>query len=189
MRLLTEKAVGTRPPKSRGIAFLELSSSAELQTCLRLHHSQLSGRRINVELTAGGGGKSDARKAKLAERNKRIGGQREKRAEREKEEGGEADPGIGEGKAAWEEPREEEEAPAGYKMRGGRRVKVKGKVSAKGREWLTAGRAAGEARARGGVGMGCPRGIWGVGGARGQEVGADGRQCPPGGIELALLCV
>ncbi|GMK53845.1 hypothetical protein CspeluHIS016_0104310 [Cutaneotrichosporon spelunceum] len=128
VRLLTEKATGRAPPKSRGIAFLELGTSAELQTCLRLHHSQLAGRRVNVELTAGGGGKSDARKAKLAERNKRVGGQRERRAEREKEAGEEAEPGIGEGKAAWEEPeREEEEAPAGYKMRGGRRVKVKGK--------------------------------------------------------------
>ncbi|CAK9781008.1 unnamed protein product [Cutaneotrichosporon oleaginosum] len=127
VRLLTEKATGRAPPKSRGIAFLELASSAELQTCLRLHHSQLAGRRINVELTAGGGGKGETRRAKLAERNKRVGGQRERRAEREKEAGGEeAEPGIGEGRAAWDEPKEEE-APAGYKMRGGRRVKVKGK--------------------------------------------------------------
>ncbi|BEJ14960.1 hypothetical protein CspHIS471_0407270 [Cutaneotrichosporon sp. HIS471] len=128
VRLLTEKAIGRAPPKSRGIAFLELSTSAELQTCLRLHHSQLGGRQINVELTAGGGGKGDTRKAKLAERNKRVGGQRERRAEREKEAGGEeAEAGIGEGKAAWEEIDKDEDAPAGYKMRGGRRVKVKGK--------------------------------------------------------------
>ncbi|BEI84025.1 hypothetical protein CcaverHIS002_0406290 [Cutaneotrichosporon cavernicola] len=128
VRLLTEKATGRAPPKSRGIAFLELSTSAELQTCLRLHHSQLGGRQINVELTAGGGGKGDTRKAKLAERNKRVGGQRERRAEREKEAGGEeAEAGIGEGKAAWEETEKDEDAPAGYKMRGGRRVKVKGK--------------------------------------------------------------
>jgi hypothetical protein len=56
-----------------------------MQACLKLHHSTLQNRRINVELTAGGGGKSDARQGKIKERNDRVGGQRERRAEREKE--------------------------------------------------------------------------------------------------------
>lgn len=72
-------------PKSRGIAFLELPSSAAMQACLKLHHSLIQGRRINVELTAGGGGKSESRQEKIKTRNDRVGGQRERRAEREKE--------------------------------------------------------------------------------------------------------
>ena len=60
-----------------------------MQACLKLHHSILQRRRINVELTAGGGGKGEGRKEKIKERNERVGGQRERRAEREKEEGGE----------------------------------------------------------------------------------------------------
>lgn len=56
-----------------------------MQACLRLHHSILNARRINVELTAGGGGKSEARKGKIAERNKRVGGQRERREDKEVE--------------------------------------------------------------------------------------------------------
>ena len=56
-----------------------------MQACLKLHHSTLDRRRINVELTAGGGGKSDARSAKIKERNDRVGGQRERRAVKERE--------------------------------------------------------------------------------------------------------
>jgi nucleolar protein 6 len=41
-----------------------------------LHHSVLDGRQINVELTAGGGGKSEARVAKLQQRNKALHDQR-----------------------------------------------------------------------------------------------------------------
>lgn len=95
MRLLTTKAdpKSNQPPKSRGIAFLELPSSAAMQACLKLHHSLLQGRRINVELTAGGGGKSEGRQEKIKSRNERVGGQRERRAEREKEAEGEASAG------------------------------------------------------------------------------------------------
>jgi nucleolar protein 6 len=56
-----------------------------MQAALKLHHTQLAGRRINVELTAGGGGKSDARTAKLSERNERVGVQRVRREEKERE--------------------------------------------------------------------------------------------------------
>lgn len=60
-----------------------------MQQCLKLHHTSIQGRRINVELTAGGGGNTDGRKEKIKERNERVGVQREKRAEREKEAEGE----------------------------------------------------------------------------------------------------
>jgi nucleolar protein 6 len=83
VRLLTPK-VTTRPgaeskSKSKGCAFLEFSARQALQAALRLHQSELDGRRINVELTAGGGGKSDARLAKVKERNKHLGAQRVRR--------------------------------------------------------------------------------------------------------------
>lgn len=128
VRLLTDKTTG----KSRGIAFVELANGTEMQACLRLHETKLNQRAINVELTAGGGGKSAARKGKIEERNKRMGGQRERRAEREKEAGGGAD---AEGEAEAEgagarAPRDdaEDDANGEFKMRNGRRVRVKPKV-------------------------------------------------------------
>lgn len=83
VRLLTPKAstAGKQPTKSKGCAFLEFSNRKALQQALELHHSKLDGRVINVELTAGGGGKSKARLEKLRERNKHLHSQRqEKRA-------------------------------------------------------------------------------------------------------------
>lgn len=129
MRLLTEKAApGSKtPPKSRGIAFLELSTGSEMQACLRLHHTILNNRQINVELTAGGGGKSAVRRDKIAERNSRVGTQREKRAEKEAEEAAKnppSEPVAGEGAQGWK-VKEVEDAPEGFKMRNGRRVKAK----------------------------------------------------------------
>lgn len=56
-----------------------------MQAALKLHHTQIAGRRINVELTAGGGGKSEARTQKLSERNERVGVQRVRREEKERE--------------------------------------------------------------------------------------------------------
>ena len=44
------------------------------------------GRRINVELTAGGGGKGDVRKEKLRAKNQKLGEQRERRVVKEKAE-------------------------------------------------------------------------------------------------------
>ncbi|KAL7423117.1 hypothetical protein Q5752_002416 [Cryptotrichosporon argae] len=134
VRLLTHKADPSRPgpPKSRGIAFLELASSGELQLCLRLQGSALKGRPVNVELTAGGGGKGEARRGKIEERKKRMGGQRERRAEREAEEGKEDGAGAGPGQAQGQQelprasrwPAKQDEAIEGYRVRGGRRVKV-----------------------------------------------------------------
>ncbi|KAF8755884.1 RNA recognition motif [Rhizoctonia solani] len=53
------------------------------QVAIRKHHSELAGRRINVELTAGGGGNSDQRKEKLRTRNHTLNEQRKRGAERQ----------------------------------------------------------------------------------------------------------
>ncbi|KAF8481839.1 hypothetical protein DFH94DRAFT_852615 [Russula ochroleuca] len=82
VRLLTLKATRAgattvaKSKKSKGCAFLEFTTRPALQAALRLHQSELEGRRINVELTAGGGGKSDARLAKVKARNKLLSAQR-----------------------------------------------------------------------------------------------------------------
>jgi len=78
VRLLTPKVTrtGATVAKSKGCAFLEFSTRPTLQAALRLHQSELDGRRINVELTAGGGGKGDTRLAKLKTRNKELATQR-----------------------------------------------------------------------------------------------------------------
>lgn len=58
--------------KSKGCAFLEFSKASGLQNALRLHHSVLDGRKINVELSAGGGGKSAERIKKLQVKNAKL---------------------------------------------------------------------------------------------------------------------
>ncbi|KAH9937220.1 uncharacterized protein B0H18DRAFT_969618 [Fomitopsis serialis] len=60
VRLLTPKATpsGRQSAKSKGCAFLEFTVKSALQQALKLHQSELDGRMINVELTAGGGGKA-----------------------------------------------------------------------------------------------------------------------------------
>lgn len=73
---------GKSTAKSKGFAFLEFPSKPGLQQALKLHHSELEGRKINVELTAGGGGKSENRIAKVKERNKELHNQRVKRVEK-----------------------------------------------------------------------------------------------------------
>lgn len=82
VRLLTPKPSPTATPaslaKSKGCAFIQFTSSVALQAALRLHESELGGRKINVELTAGGGGNSDARKAKIDEKRKTMDAEREK---------------------------------------------------------------------------------------------------------------
>ena len=80
VRLLTPKPSTKTPTKtvmkSKGCAFLEFKHRGALQQGLKLHHSELDGRQINVELTAGGGGKGLTRTTKLKERNKELEGQR-----------------------------------------------------------------------------------------------------------------
>lgn len=61
VRLLTHKET----KKSRGMAFVEVKSPELLYACLKMHHSELEGRRINVERSAGGGRKSESRKSKI----------------------------------------------------------------------------------------------------------------------------
>ncbi|KFG83479.1 RNA binding protein [Metarhizium anisopliae] len=76
----------------RGIAFVEFANVWTMRTCLdKFHHTEFEGRRINVELTAGGGGKTKFRKDKIREKNQKLDENRAKRIEREraaKEEGG-----------------------------------------------------------------------------------------------------
>ncbi|KZT75091.1 hypothetical protein DAEQUDRAFT_761053 [Daedalea quercina L-15889] len=85
VRLLTPKATlnGKQSTKSKGCAFLEFAVKSALQQALKLHQSQLDGRMINVELTAGGGGKSESRVEKLKKRNKELHEQRRKRLEKQ----------------------------------------------------------------------------------------------------------
>jgi nucleolar protein 6 len=130
-------------PTSRGIAFLEFSNAKLLQEALKLHHTDLDGRRINVELTVGGGGSGTARKEKLDARKGRMTEQRDRKAEKEREEGGEQAGGASVGGGDGE-----------VKMRGGRRIKPK-----------TDGPPRGDGYSRGGGGGG--RGGGGRGGGRG----------------------
>ncbi|CAN0125869.1 unnamed protein product [Discosporangium mesarthrocarpum] len=53
VRLLTIK--GTNPPRSKGMAFVEVGNAITAYKCLALHHTRLDGRLINVERTSGGG--------------------------------------------------------------------------------------------------------------------------------------
>jgi nucleolar protein 6 len=70
--------------KSKGCAFVEFKTSAAVQSALHLHQSTFvssmssAKRKINVELTAGGGGNSDTRKQKLSALKERLEKQREK---------------------------------------------------------------------------------------------------------------
>ncbi|KAI0322167.1 hypothetical protein OF83DRAFT_1167828 [Amylostereum chailletii] len=86
IRLLTPKPTrpGATVAKSKGCAFLEFTVKSALQQALKLHQSEIEGRRINVELTAGGGGKSENRLTKLKGRNKELNTQRSKKAEKTK---------------------------------------------------------------------------------------------------------
>jgi len=92
VRLGTPKPSALRKatPKSKGYAFLEFNHRNALQQALKLHQSIIDGRRINVELTAGGGGNSQSRLDKLKARNKELDGQRKKKVEKQAASG---DPG------------------------------------------------------------------------------------------------
>jgi len=80
VRLLTPKT--STMNKSKGCAFLEFTHRNALQQALKLHQSQLDGRAINVELTAGGGGKGSTRLKKVNERNKKLHEERKDRQEK-----------------------------------------------------------------------------------------------------------
>lgn len=62
VRMATDK----RTNKFKGTAFIEVADSKALGAALSRHHTLLHGRRINVEMTAGGGGtKSELRRSKI----------------------------------------------------------------------------------------------------------------------------
>lgn len=61
IRLLTD----AKKNRSRGMAFIEANDPKILFECLKLHHTTLDGRRINVERTTGGGKTSEKRKEKI----------------------------------------------------------------------------------------------------------------------------
>mmetsp|Transcript_6790 Transcript_6790/g.8834 ORF Transcript_6790/g.8834 Transcript_6790/m.8834 type:complete len:290 (+) Transcript_6790:155-1024(+) len=69
IRLLTDR----KTKRSRGIAFATLEDSWQLVKALRVHHSRLKGRMINVERTCGGGGNSERRKSKIKALRERQG--------------------------------------------------------------------------------------------------------------------
>lgn len=62
IRLLTH---AKKPNISRGMAFVETSDPELMYECLKLHHTHLDGRRINVERSAGGNKNSEARQSKI----------------------------------------------------------------------------------------------------------------------------
>jgi len=108
VRQSSNKATG----KGKGFAFLEFDNYDKMKTCLKLYHHSIfdaegrekgkdthgeeddtgtgskrsTGRRINVELTAGGGGKSKDRKAKIKYKNQKLEEERERRRLNEKTE-------------------------------------------------------------------------------------------------------
>lgn len=43
-----------------------------LQNALKFHHTLMQGRRLNVEVTCGGGGKSETRLTKIKNRNEKL---------------------------------------------------------------------------------------------------------------------
>lgn len=57
---------------SKGCAFLEFKKNESVQKALRFHHTLFEGRIINVELTAGGGGKGEKRREKIESKNKKL---------------------------------------------------------------------------------------------------------------------
>ncbi|THC98031.1 hypothetical protein EYZ11_002457 [Aspergillus tanneri] len=88
VRVATEK---DKPTKCRGFGFVEFEHYDRMKTCLKLYHHSIFDdgkyppRRINVELTAGGGGKSDHRKSKIEAKNKKLAEERQNAAQKEKE--------------------------------------------------------------------------------------------------------
>lgn len=73
--------------REKGIAFLEFDNDngnikGKMDVALAMHHSMFRNRKINVELTVGGGGNSEARVTKLKEKNNKLGDERRQRAKK-----------------------------------------------------------------------------------------------------------
>jgi len=75
IRIPTKKS--TNGPQ--GFAFLEFDTATDLEKALRCHHTVFLGRKINVELTAGGGGRGENRMEKIRKRNETLNEERRKR--------------------------------------------------------------------------------------------------------------
>ncbi|ODV87085.1 hypothetical protein CANARDRAFT_194985 [[Candida] arabinofermentans NRRL YB-2248] len=74
----------------KGFAFLEFNHDgddiqARIDSALKLHHSLLNNRKINVELTAGGGGNSNDRLTKIKEKNEKLMEERKARILKEED--------------------------------------------------------------------------------------------------------
>lgn len=74
----------------KGIAFLEFDNDSKeiqrkMELALRMHHSTMRNRKINVELTVGGGGNSEARKTKLQDKNSKLLTERRERIKQEEQ--------------------------------------------------------------------------------------------------------
>lgn len=130
--------VDPKTKKSKGFAFLEFENYDRMKTCLKLYHHSMfdpedykteeekaaskandrgrgkkaGGRRINVELTAGGGGKKEGRMEKIKVKNVRLEEQRKRRSEQEMKEKARSDR---KGRAAKKQqaPKQEEVHAAG----------------------------------------------------------------------------
>ncbi|KAK4995348.1 hypothetical protein LTR66_004820, partial [Elasticomyces elasticus] len=118
IRHLTEPTTG----RSKGFAFLEFAAYDRMKTCLKLyHHTDFDDgkggkRRINVELTAGGGGKGKERMEKVKGKNGRLEEQRKRRAElegKERRRGEGGGKGDERGDGARKDVQEEEKAEDG----------------------------------------------------------------------------
>ncbi|SGY79646.1 BQ5605_C008g05185 [Microbotryum silenes-dioicae] len=111
VRLLTPKPKAdaaeatSTTTKSKGCAFIEFTSPFALQSALRLHESELNGRKINVELTAGGGGNSEARKKKLQDKRATMQKERERVALNRKKKDIEAGKLNPDGSRLWGQPK------------------------------------------------------------------------------------
>ena len=80
VRMLSDK----KTKKFRGIAFLELEDKESLVQALTLHQSRLGHKKINVEISSGGGGNSAKRKQKNKAGRERIDKQLEAKRERQR---------------------------------------------------------------------------------------------------------
>ena len=67
-RLLTHKDTG----KSKCCGFLELSNNKVMQNALKFHRSRLHGKHVNIEVTCGGGGKTETRRHKIMKKNRTL---------------------------------------------------------------------------------------------------------------------
>ncbi|KAF1975452.1 RNA-binding domain-containing protein [Bimuria novae-zelandiae CBS 107.79] len=123
VRLRTYKDTG----KSMGCAFIEFERFDHMQTALmKYHHSivpdpkRKEGRKINVELSAGGGGNTAARKDKIAAKNEKLAEERQRKhdnraeneAKREERRAKKSGKPVKEGAAAGETDEAAAEEPA-----------------------------------------------------------------------------